>query len=638
MFFCDAGSIIKNNKIQIAKTTEAAGDDASAVNAFPVSETLIIALRAPRRTGVVSVTLRIAKDGGDDMLFPFSLNVFDTEEDIFSLSLNLSQLYNNGTDGLFFYDIETELAGTRLYTDTLNNVDFRLSKAPGHRFTLLIYSEDYKTPDWFKNSVMYHIFVDRFAKGGRTVKTKRKDAVINSDWENGIPQYAAYPGAYLENNEFFGGTLWGVAEKLDYLASLSVGTIYLSPIFKAYSNHKYDTGDYLTIDEMFGGEKAFSFLVREAGKRGMRILLDGVFNHTGDDSLYFNRYGTYKSTGAYQSESSFYRRWYTFREDGSYECWWGIVILPRLNHSYQPCMDFFTGEGGVAQYYIEKGITGWRLDVADELSDPFLDSLRKRVKAANPDAVIIGEVWENAADKISYGERRRYLRGAQLDSVMNYPFRSALLDYLRTAKAALLADELKLIYSSYPKCAADCLMNIVGTHDTERILTVLGGEEAGERTNAQLSLAKLSDANRQKALELLKLASTIQYTVYGIPSVFYGDETGLEGYRDPFCRRPFPWGREEKELLEHYRALGKIRTSHKAFDGGSFKILKVKSGLIVYERASENRSDVVTIAANAGKSAEKITLSGSSAELFSGATVSGSAEIPPFTAMIFHKE
>ena len=574
------------------------GENLSHKGAFPFGSILNFIVEVPRNLGASGVVMRICRDEEGDNDLPLCFASSNEVINVYTLELDTRTLCKDLNEGLFYYEFLFLRGFNTLFTDTYNNVDFSLTAHSAGRFRLLIYEKDFKTPRWFLGRTMYHIFVDRFFKGNRNIDV-RSDAVMDNDWENGIPQYPQKNGDEISNNVFFGGNLFGVAEKLDYLKSLGVGVIYLSPIFKAYSNHKYDTGNYLEIDSMFGGEEAFELLLIEARKRDIRIILDGVFNHTGDDSIYFDRYGKYGGKGAYTDENSPYRDWYNFKSyPHEYEAWWGIKILPRLNSNNENCRDFFVGEGGVVERYIERGISGWRLDVADELSDEFLDRLRETAKkASGGEAIIIGEVWENAAEKIAYGKRRRYLRGAQLDSVMNYPFRNGILAFILDKDAGFLADVLKTIYSTYPKCVCDSLMNIIGTHDTERILTVLGeGKEVSEAPNDVLAHKKLSKDQKEKAVKLLKIASSIQFTVYGVPSVFYGDEAGIEGYHDPFCRRTYPWGRENTELLSHYRILGELRQNEQLLSDGEFCIEYAKNAQIVYTRSSGEQR--LTIIAN----------------------------------------
>lgn len=576
------------------------GADASHRGAFASGDMITFTVGVPRKLGASAVVLRIQKDGQGDVDYPLSFCSTDFVNDIYEYCLDTVALTENSGEGLFFYEFLFLRGEKTLFTSTHNNVDYSLKLHSSERFVLLIHEKDFNTPTWFHGRVMYHIFVDRFCCGDGPVGT-RDDVIINSDWENGIPQFAEKNGDPLANNMFFGGNLWGIAEKLEYLKSMGVGVLYLSPIFRAYSNHKYDTGDYMEIDSMFGGKEAFEHLLRRAKEFDIRIILDGVFNHTGSDSRYFDQKESYGGHGAYTDPVSPYRDWYHFKEyPTQYETWWGIRILPKLNHRVEACRRFFTGREGVCEHYVKMGIDGWRLDVADELSDDFLDELRSTVKqASDGEAVIIGEVWENATVKIAYDHRRRYFGGKQLDSVMNYPLRNGILAYLLDGDATFLGDTLKEIYSCYPKCVCDCLMNLLGTHDTERILTVLGERSLeGEESNRVLATKRMSPEKRKAGIELLKLASLIQYTVYGVPSVFYGDEAGLEGYHDPFCRMPYPWGRESDELQEWYRKLGQLRQDYSEFfRDGDFRVLVAEGTLLAYAR--EKNGKRITIAVNA---------------------------------------
>ena len=619
-----------NKKIILKKTVN--GEDASLFGAFSLKKELCLSLLIPRALGITYPTLRLARDGEAATEYPMDFSGIELDLDRFEITLDLSKLCGNEQSGLFYYDFIFPLGEKTYFSETFDNLGLELSENEGSKFRLLVYEEGFDTPKWFRGGIMYHIFVDRFAKGSFSAPL-REDAFFNEDWENGIPQYGEYPGAFVENNVFFGGNLIGIKEKLPYLKTLGVTVIYLSPIFKAYSNHKYDTGDYMQVDEMFGGDEALLSLISEAEKNGMKIILDGVFNHTGDDSKYFNKYGKYEDLGAYQSKESEYYNWYHWKEHPDrYESWWGIPILPKLNLENESCRNYFVyGEDSVVGKYTKMGIGGIRLDVADELTDDFLEGLRKTTKELSGGrSVIIGEVWENAADKIAYGKRRKYFRGKQLDSVMNYPFRSAAVGFLTNGDSALLACALTELYASYPKCVCDSLMNILGTHDTERILTVLGGEDNYDKTNAELARIKMDEETKKKAVKLLKIGSVLQYTVYGIPSVFYGDEAGLEGYRDPFCRMPFPWGKENSELLSHYTALGKIRRKNKIFCEGLFRIRKSEGGYIEYERYNDKERLIIAI--NRGSTPYFARLSGK--ELLSGRVYTENDPIPPLEAVI----
>ncbi len=588
---------------RIEKTVS--GEDASTMGAFSFGTRVTYTVKVSRRLGAAAVVLRLWRDGENAHDTPLSFVSSEGGVDHYTLTLDTSELCDTADGGLFYYYFLIVRGADTRFTSSINNVDFSLREWEDKPFRLLVYAADYTPPTWFFGGTMYHIFVDRFYRGrGRT--KLRRGATLDPDWENGIPQFAAYPGAPLANDRFFGGNLYGITEKLDYLASLGVTVLYLSPIFEAASNHKYDTADYETVDPLFGGEVALQKLIEQANKRGIRIILDGVFNHTGDDSRYFNRYGRYEGLGAYQSPDSPYANWYTFRDfPDEYDAWWGISILPRLNSALPAVKDYLAGHDGIAAGRVRSGISGWRLDVADELSDEFLDTLRQSLHSAAKETgaeqpIIIGEVWENAADKMAYGHRRRYFGGKQLDSVMNYPLRQALIAFVRDGDAEQLYNTLIELYASYPRPVCHALMNLIGTHDTARILTVLGDPTLGEgKTNTELSVTRLSPRTRATAIKRLRMALTLLFTVYGVPSLFYGDEAGMEGYHDPFCRMPYPWGRENESLIETVRFLGHLRRREPCLSVGDFRVLLHTEHAIAYER---NLGDShLIVAANRGE-------------------------------------
>jgi len=614
-------------------------EDASDKGAFSFSCTPVFCLRVSRRLGVCKVKLKIARDS-DGFVFEKAMRFTNSAlgVDEYTEKLDLHELCADFQNGLFFYRFEFVLdERLSLWSTTYNNSDVLAvsNEQDSKAFRLLVYKDGFSTPDWAKNVVMYHIFVDRFNKGSTPVP-KRNDARLIEDWENGVPEYPKNNGDALDNNTFFGGTLYGITEKLGYLKSLGIGCIYLSPVFKAYSNHKYDTGDYETIDEMFGGEKAFDELLGKAKELGIHVLLDGVFNHTGDDSKYFNKYGKYDSVGAYQSYDSPYHGWYSFRSfPDDYDCWWGIKILPKLNNTVRETREYFLGENGVVRSRIKEGTSGWRLDVADELPQDFLEELRSAVKAQDPDALIIGEVWENAADKVAYSERRRYFRGCQLDSVMNYPVKNAIIDFIKCGDAKLFYDRVTDIYSSYPEECSNVLMNPLGTHDTERILTVLGGQSSEGKSNETLAYLKMNGEERHTAVKLLKCASVLQFTLPGMPSVFYGDEAGIEGYHDPFCRRPFPWNSIDSELLSHYKRLCSIKNEFSALHDGKLIFLRHDNAICIFRRIS-GESELL-IAVNSWDNDESDVFDAEYTELMTGDEYDSESVLPAHTALILKK-
>lgn len=547
-----------------------------------------------RSEAVTGAVLRIARDGEPEEVFSLNWGGLDCGEEKWSVILPGLPV------GLYYYSYE-------IYTtDGIHRFGGENDELLEEDRTrqLLVHRKDYSVPERLSGAVIYHVFVDRFCKGKKKSPLK-KGAVINGDWYNGVPQYAEYPGADVKNNEFFGGDIWGIIEKLGYIKSLGTDFIYLSPVFDAASNHKYDTGDYMSVDEMFGGDEALEALVKEAAKYGIGIILDGVFNHTGDDSLYFNRCGHYPTLGAYNSKESEYFNWYSFQKwPDEYECWWGVKILPRVDSSNKSYQSFIFRD--VVGKWAKIGISGWRLDVADELDEGFLSGFRKAVKEKSSDAFIIGEVWEDASNKISYGKRRKYLQGDQLDSVMNYPFRDAVITYIKYGDYEKFIETVCGIIRRYPKCVTDSLMNFLGTHDTERIITVLGGESSDGHTMEELSLMKMNKEQYKRATGMVVCAYYLLGILPGALSIYYGDEIGMEGYRDPFCRRPYPWGKENKKILNSIRNITSVRKSEKAFAHGDFSVLEMNRDYAVISRTLPETEETVVCAVN--RSGKKVRL------------------------------
>lgn len=489
--------------------------------------------------------------------------------------------------GLYFYHFEYDTPFGRSVILLEKNGCATLNSV-GRDWQMTVYEKGFTVPDKFKGGIIYQIFPDRFAFSEKAKKNVPSNRVLRSDRDN-EPYWKPNKQGITLNNDFFGGDLEGIRQKLLYLKSLNVTCIYLNPIFKANSNHRYDTGDYLSVDPLLGDEKDFENLCRDAKKEGISIILDGVFSHTGDDSVYFNKYSNYSSLGAYQSKNSPYYNWYKFRSfPDDYECWWGIKILPEVTEENEDFLSFITGENGVLRKWMRLGADGWRLDVADELPDVFLDRLRSAVKAEKEDALILGEVWEDASNKVSYSVRRRYLLGKQLDSVMNYPFAEAIIRFVRTGDTSAFSESIMTVLENYPKTVVDALMNHIGSHDTMRVINALVGESLANKSRDWQSGRKLSSEDYAKGIRLVKLASVIQFTLPGIPSVYYGDEIGMQGYADPFNRSCFIEENAEKGLLEHYRQLGKIRRENTCFKEGEFEILSCERACIAYVRQDES--------------------------------------------------
>lgn len=497
---------------------------------------------------------------------------------------------------------------------------------------LTVYKSSYKTPDFAKGNIIYHIFVDRFNRADG-VKTKRKYRLHESFSES--PEVVSADGKYYAD-DFFGGNFNGIREKLDYLEELGVGIIYLSPIFKAYSNHRYDTGDYLKVDELLGTEDDFKRLLDAAHEKGMKVILDGVFNHSGADSLYFNKFGTYDSLGAYQSKSSPYYDWYYFKKfPDEYACWWGCDNVPDLNKSNKDYRALVFGKNGVVEKWQKLGADGWRLDVVDELPIDFVNLLIKKIKSVNKDALVIGEVWEDASTKVSYGELRPYLLGDQLDGTMNYPFMNAIIAYVRDGDEKFFKDTVQSILENYPKETVYCLMNSLGTHDTVRIINALSDVRAHGWSKTHKLGYKLPDSEYEKAKKKLYLASVLQFTLPGIPSIFYGDEAGLQGFDDPINRRPYPWGSEDKEILAHYKKLGRIRRENRAVFSGGFN-MRDENGLVAYERTSGD--DEILIAVNAGADDETLFINKEYTSLYNNKEYKDVVDVPGGSFVILKKK
>lgn len=556
-------------------------------SALPCGVTAVFRVFIARIYGAYDGVFRLRADedfgkhGGVSV--PLEWITFENGHDVFEAEIKVSD-FCDSNGGLFFYRYEFKTYYGERYCVSDGFSELSVNALPSER-QLLVYDADNEIT-YSPKGIIYHIFVDRFRRSG--ICEIKKSSVLNDDWENGVPEYAENNGGFLKNNTVFGGDLYGVAEKLDYIKSLGTELIYLSPIFDAYSNHKYDTGDYMKVDPSFGGDEALDLLISEAKKRGIGIILDGVFNHTGDDSVYFNRYGNYPDTGAYQSEKSPYYNWYTFRHfPDDYECWWNIKILPRVRCDELSYRAFICDDGGVLEKWMRKGVRGFRLDVADELSDGFIAAIRKKIKKENSDGILYGEVWENASNKVAYSTRREYFRGKELDSVMNYPLRKAVIEYLRNGDAAQFKTLLYDVYGTYPPFAARLLMNFLGTHDTERIITALAAPPSDGKSNDELAVLKMNESERARGEILVKLALALIFTVPGIPCVFYGDEAGMEGYHDPFNRRPFPWGRENCEISDFIRALSVIRAENDAFADGDFLIREANADFAVLERKNK---------------------------------------------------
>ena len=547
----------------------------------------------------------------------------------------------NRFSGVFTAPAEPELVWYyfRLFrkdgTSLLLDASGRHAEGAPQCWLLTVY-EDTPAPDWFGSGVVYQIFPDRFCRlkipdaagmiGDRTVH--------ESWWDS--PEWRPDSQGEVRNRDFFGGSLQGITSKLDELASLGVTVLYLNPIFESASNHRYNTADYLAIDPMLGTEEDFRRLCREAKARNIRVILDGVFNHTGSQSRYFNADGFYPEPGAAQSQDSPYFDWFSFHPwPSDYDAWWGIKTLPAVREEEPGYRDFIIrGQDSVVRHWLRAGASGWRLDVADELPDDFIAEIRAAMEETAADSFLLGEVWEDAATKVAYSRRRRYLLGRELHSVMNYPFRTALIDYLLGGDADAFRQTLEALRENYPRPAFYSLMNFLSTHDTPRILTVLGAENVPESKEAR-SLFRLPPARRQLGLERVRLAALVLFTFPGVPTVYYGDEVGMEGWEDPFNRGVYPWGQEDSALKARFALLARLRRTYPALQSGQLHWRWTAGSLLAFAR--EQDGCLLTTVVNAGDVPQSLMLPwpGSSAhdlltgEVFALADNALSLTLPP---------
>lgn len=462
-----------------------------------------------------------------------------------------------GQSGLYFYWFSVSVNGRTIFYGNSHDALGGLAVAYDHEysmrpFQITVHEYTRPAPAWYKNAIFYQIFPDRFFNGNEDghISNPKPGSFLYADWYDS-PVYFKNQKGEIERWEFSGGNLAGIRKKIDYLKSLGITGIYLNPVFEARSNHRYDTGDYHKVDPMLGTNEEFSELMSELSDHGIGVILDGVFNHTGSDSRYFNARGTYDTLGAAQSPASPYRDWYMFRNyPSSYECWWGVTDLPNVDENQPSYQHFIMNEkDGVVPYWLRHGALGWRLDVADELPDFFIRGIRESMDQLEnaEDLILIGEVWEDASNKIAYSARREYLLGNELHGVMNYPFKDAIIKFLtRQIRAEDIYRMLMSLKENYPREAFYANLNSLGTHDTRRIRTEFN-------SNA-----------------LLRMGVHMLMTLPGVPCIYYGDEAGLTGERDPYNRATYPWGREDQAVMAMYQSAIELRRSDTVFTTGDF--------------------------------------------------------------------
>ena len=503
-----------------------------------------------------------------------------TERDLFEIVLDIP-----AQPGLMWYYFIEDCGASRAYygnaADGLGGSgQMRETEPPS--FQITVYDSAFKTPEWMREGIMYQVMVDRFCEGKpRAQKALSADAHYHKDW-NEPPELNSGDEYANVCNDFYGGDLEGLRKKLPYLSRLGVTVLYLNPIFRSRTNHKYDTGDYESIDPGFGTLEDFRALCRSAKRVGIRIVLDGVFSHVGSDSRYFNREGTYPDLGAYQSPKSPYYPWFDFRKyPGDYDCWWGFKSMPNVREMEPSHYEYIvSGKDAIASRYLEDGAYGWRLDVADELPMDFIRGLRRRVKEKNG-ACLIGEVWEDPSNKVAYGETRSYCLGDTLDSTMNYPLRNALLSFmLGDIDAHALVRQLDSQRENLPAPFYYSMLNLLGSHDRPRVINVFAGEKNLSPIRALRRATTLSD--EAYALGKKRFIAVFRFlcALPGMPSLYYGDEAGMQGMDDPFNRAAFPWGREDTDLTRAIHEIFSERHHSHALKTGMVKFFAASDDVV----------------------------------------------------------
>ena len=547
---------------------------------------------------------------------PKSLEPTDVQLVIYEYCASQNRLtfqmeYEKTDDDTICFKVETSALGVNIYCYYFTFISFGQSKylkmcedpwearilnnwIDGYDWQLTVYKPVKIHPNMC-NGTMYHIFPDRFYKSGKT--TNLPTDRIYRDWG----EYPFFTDDKI-GLDFFGGDIEGITQKLEYLKKLGVSVLYSNPTWESPSNHHFNAGLYTKVDPVLGNSDTLKNFIDTAHSNDMIVILDGVFNHVGSDSIYFNKNGRYPNKGAYDGPESPYYNWFYFNGNNrdSYACWWGINTLPKFNQDNPDYINEFYGIGGILAFWYKLGIDGIRLDVADELTNHTLYSIHNiAAHSLNYSHVtLIGEVWDNASNKCNYGHKMNYFLGNQLTSVMNYPVRDTLLEYLRYGSSenaySLKRTMLSIFVEDYPYEIAHALMNFLSTHDKERAITYLGADpmpkeiESSKVREWQASHAILSAREYRLGRNRAMIGYFIISFLPGIPSIYYGDEIGLTGYGDPGCRRCFTWDHIDKKMLRFMRSLMKTRKSLSDFLAtADFDVCEADTSKLIISRFSD---------------------------------------------------
>ena len=583
-------------------------------------KSVTLSLYPPRSLGYLQAQVTFRYEQWDDYTETHSIPWvnYDLGVDTFTAVIPIPADYQ----GLIWYTIRTDFTN---YPYSMESEEFQLTVFDGRD----------KVPEWFGLGMCYQIFPDRFCRLSLPAVTGPGDRILHPNWGD-APFYKPEPGRGVTNRDFFGGSLKGVESKLDYLAGLGVETIYFCPIFEALENHRYGTADYEKVDPMLGTQRDFERLCQAAHRRGIRIILDGVFNHAGWASRYFNATGVYGEGGAARDPNSPYHDWFLWEHwPDQYKSWWGFHTLPDFNKTNPDFLEYICGENGVIRTWLRRGADGWRLDVADELPDEMVHLIHQAARAEKPDAIIIGEVWEDGSNKTAYDIRRKHIWGGHCDGLMNYPLRTALISYLLGGDAREFRDTMETIRDHYPPFAFHNAMNALGTHDTLRILTFLGvaHDHKNDWTKDQRAAYVMTPQERAQGLARLKMGYVLLFAFPGAPTVYYGDEAGMTGFEDPFNRGSFPWGKEDKELVAFVSTLGNLRKQNHALRQGKITYLAADQGLLAFARTYGRATAIAAV--NRDDQPRRLDLPFSATDLLTGEVFPREALLPGGRAFLF---
>ena len=566
----------------------------STVGAAETSSKMQLGIRINSEEPIDKVVLRTLPEGGDEKLTELSTqDKASATEKFYSTVI---QLPERGCLVWYYFIINI---GERTYyygnnAERLGGVG-ELGENEPPPFQITVFQKGAKTPDWFKHSVMYQVFPDRFYRDGNSLIEKR-GAVFHASWEDDPCYYKDVDTKEVVAYDFFGGNARGLEQKLGYFKELGVNVLYLNPVFESESNHHYDTADYHKIDPIFGTNEEFKHFLDAAHEVGIKVILDGVFSHTGANSRYFNRAGMYDDLGAYQSKESPYYDWYMFKEwPDEYDCWWNFWVLPNIKEDTPSYMDFMIrNPDSVLHHWMGEGLSGWRLDVIDELEPEFSKAFYAEIKRIDPDAVVIGEIWEDASNKISYGVQRQYLSGYEIDSAMNYPFRAHVIDFL-TGKTdgEVCMRRLESLRENYPKENFYAMMNLLGSHDVLRATTFFGEAPSIEGVPAIEQMKfRLDEEHEKLGKARLLMAALWQFTYPGVPCIYYGDEIAMQGFEDPTNRRPYDWKNGDDAIRAEYKKLIAMRNETVALRTGELLPLHAHGDIVSFARVIRNGRDV----------------------------------------------